>query len=249
MASKKVALSSEGRKCDFFARHNDTNTNGRTGLTSLRSRQCTSKTGSRRPSPSMTLGGSAQTNRHATPPPAVPALHVSTYRAQRPELPHTLRSRQCTSKSGRRHRILLISPTGGRVGSQFLCGCEPIAHRSGILKRRGAIFFPGSYQFDSGPPDGTPRSSVVHSPGRAPSYPLAWLASLVIFTPRFYNIIASRHHTHAHTYMRRMRSVCNLHSKILQHHRIRLNKSSGVSFRDTFHGCEYAIWAKDSSNP
>ena len=27
-------------------------------------------------------------------------------------------------------------------------------------------------------------------------------------------------HTHTHTYMRRMRSVCNHHSKILQHHRI-----------------------------
>jgi hypothetical protein len=78
--------------------------NGRTGLTSLRSRQCTSKTGRRRPSPSMALRGSAQTNRHAAPPPAVPAPHARTYKAQRPELPHTLRSRQCTSKSCRRRR-------------------------------------------------------------------------------------------------------------------------------------------------
>jgi hypothetical protein len=52
-----------------------------------------------------------------------------------------------------------------------------MAHRSGILKRCGAIFFPGSYQFDSEPPEGTLRSSVVHSPGRASSNPLAWLAS------------------------------------------------------------------------
>ena len=68
-------------------------------------------------------------------------------------------------------------PSPGQMFSKFLRGCEPIAHRSGILKRRGAIFFPGSYQFDSGPPDGTLRSSVVHSPGRASSNPLAWLAS------------------------------------------------------------------------
>ena len=70
-------------------------------------------------------------------------------------------------------------PSPGQMFSKFLRGCEPIAHRSGILKRRGAIFFPGSYQFDSGPPDGTLRSSVVHSPGRASSNPLAWLASLL----------------------------------------------------------------------
>ena len=52
----------------------------------------------------MALRGSAQTNRHAAPPPAVPAPHARTYKAQRPELPHTLRSRQCTSKSCRRRR-------------------------------------------------------------------------------------------------------------------------------------------------
>ena len=38
----------------------------------------------------------------------------------------------------------------------------------------------------------------------------------VIITPRFYNIVASPHRTH--TYIRRMRSVCN--PKILQHHQI-----------------------------
>ena len=53
-----------------------------------------------------------------------------------------------------------------------------MAHRSGILKRCGAILFPGPYQFDSEPPEGTLRSSVVHSPGRASSNPLAWLASI-----------------------------------------------------------------------
>ena len=44
----------------------------------------------------------------------------------------------------------------------------------------------------------------------------------VIIIPRFYNIIASSpdyKHTHS-SQMRRMRSVCNHHSKILQHHRI-----------------------------
>ena len=44
---------------------------------------------------------------------------------------------------------------------------------------------------------------------------------LVIITPRFYNILASSpDRTHTHTHMRRMRSACNHHSKILQHHRI-----------------------------
>ena len=45
----------------------------------------------------------------------------------------------------------------------------------------------------------------------------------VIITPRVYNIIASspdRTCTRTHTHIRRMRSVCNHHSKILQHHRI-----------------------------
>ena len=41
----------------------------------------------------------------------------------------------------------------------------------------------------------------------------------VIITPRFYNIIASSP-DRIHTKIRRMRSVCNHHSKILQHHRI-----------------------------
>ena len=41
----------------------------------------------------------------------------------------------------------------------------------------------------------------------------------VIITPRFHNIIASSP-DRTHTHIRRMRSVCNHHSNILQHHRI-----------------------------
>ena len=43
---------------------------------------------------------------------------------------------------------------------------------------------------------------------------------LVTITPRCYNIIASESQTH--TRIRRMRSGCNHHSKILQHHRTRI---------------------------
>ena len=48
------------------------------------------------------------------------------------------------------------------------------------------------------------------------------MRSVLIITPRFYNTIASpqRTHTRTHTYIRRMGSVCNHHSKNLQHHRI-----------------------------
>ena len=47
---------------------------------------------------------------------------------------------------------------------------------------------------------------------------------LVTITPRCYNIIASESQTHTRTRiaLRRMRSGCNHHSKILQHHRIRI---------------------------
>ena len=52
----------------------------------------------------------------------------------------------------------------------------------------------------------------------------------VIITPRFYNIIASSsERSHTHTHIRRMRSVCNHHSKILQHHRIRDRKHTQCS--------------------
>jgi hypothetical protein len=82
------------------------------------------------------------------------------------------------SKSLQDQRPWQLCGESPRRFSKFLRGCEPMAHRSGILKRCGAILFPGPYQFDSEPPEGTLRSSVVHSPGRASSNPLAWLASI-----------------------------------------------------------------------
>ena len=56
---------------------------------------------------------------------------------------------------------------------------------------------------------------------------------LVTITPRFYNIVASGSHTHTHTHTHTLthaydacepfqRTVCNHHSKILQHHSIRI---------------------------
>ena len=136
----------------------------------------------------MALGDSAQTNGHAAPPPAVPVLHDRTCKAKRP-VPHTvatLRSRQCTSKSGRRRPSPSKPPNLSLRAGGWVLKTSPDASPWPIDRgsSNDAKQFSFRVRSDSNrnQPYGTLRSSVVHSPGRASSNPLAWLASLQCVT-------------------------------------------------------------------